>query len=504
MALSSGDRHLRTDSRVRLGALRPSPRRVVVATDAAGSRTFAAQAVLALAVDLVARMFGVVEAVSIDVPSAPVIPGAFPRPGASGTGLDERLLDVARRVSGGEIEVVADRAAAGDILVWSGHGPAPRHEGLVVRAHGDGFAAFCSTERAAPAVAPRRLEALGPHLAACLAADRVFRHLRSLDVTGTFEVDLSTLGAPAWSSAERSQDLVVPPAYLVGLGAVGGAYLYTAAASRNLNAALVGIDPDIVDPTSRNRLLTAEHADVGARKADLGARLAAGSGVAFHPNRAYLAEYLVEAGRSLPAALLATESLFRYEYVLSCVDRNTSRRDIAALQPRHVVSGSTDGLRAESTYYSHAGACECLACNHPVLEADMRDMADELASLGAPERAERLRLAGASPEAAAAIEDFLEHRRCGSVGETELRRLGAAIDGPEWSVGFVSAAAGVLLAARHITLVRSGPPAAAEFRLYFTGAGSVSSSTAQRKPTCDVCGPADAQARFARRWGGSG
>ena len=99
----------------------------------------------------------------------------------------------------------------------------------------------------------------------------------------------------------------------------------------------------------------------------------------------------------------------------------------------------------------------------------------------------------------AAIEDYLSDPACGQVGEMTLRRLGLA-DEPDWSVGFVSAASGIVLAARFVALALDGVPDPSEFRMFFLGAGSTAVSRGARKIACRICGQAEALASFARRW----
>src|SRR5262249_3355678 len=151
---------------------------------------------------------------------------------------------------------------------------------------------------------------------------------------------------------------------------------------------------------------------------------------------------------------------FRYEWVLSCVDRNRDRQGIARYLPRHVIGGSTDGLVAQAVYYSMTGTCECLACNHPILSPEtVEELRVTLAD--PPARAEWLHSHGAGPRTAAAIEEYLNAPDCGGLGEAELARLGREGE-VDWAVGFVSVAAGVLQAAMLIRSAQLGVHAAAE------------------------------------------
>ncbi len=103
----------------------------------------------------------------------------------------------------------------------------------------------------------------------------------------------------------------------------------------------------------------------------------------------------------------------------------------------------------------------------------------------------------------AAIEDYLHDPDCGHLGEAALRRLG--VEGAtDWAVGFVSAAAGVMLAAAFVAMIIEGVDRAIdegpERRLIFWGSPAGIVSRARRKPDCRVCGDRGSQSRFARRW----
>lgn len=495
----SGDRHLRPDPGMRLGDVIASDRFVRVEVDPALASTFAGQATLSLLVDLLARQFVVVGGIGLAVPAAPVYARAFPRAGRDGgMALDESLADLVTRTAGGEIGLI-DPDAAVDVVVRVGSGPADRTGKLgAITTFGHGWSAFCSTSEEPPIAAVVSTLAFGPHLAAALAADRVFRALHGVDVEGTFAVDLFGMTAE-FGSGPGHVEMTLPPAYVIGLSAVGAAAIYTLVASEGVRGVLVGMDDDAADDTSRNRLLSADYDHGESLKTDLAQRLLAGSGIEFHGNPERFGPFLIDRDRDSPADLQAQEP-FRFEYVLSFVDKNEGRNEIAAVLPRHTISGSTDGLRAESTYYSAVGACECLACNHPAVSPDHDALVAELRPLPPDARNERLQEMGASRDEMAAIADYLADPACGVVGEAALRRLGLN-DQIRWAVGFVSAAAGIMAAARFARLALDGPPVDPEARLYFLKAGSLSTSSSARKSDCPVCGQPDAARRFAQRWG---
>lgn len=501
----SGDRHLGPDPNGRLGAIIPGARSVEILADPAHAATFAGQALLSLLVDLVARQFDVVSDITIGEIDAEVIDRAFPRPQVYVEHvLGARLLALGRSVAGDEIPIALGSSADAAVVVWVGPGDPPkRGSSLTVRAIGAGWKAYCSTNDPAPWAGVSDVP-FGPHLAACLAADRVFRLLRSAPVGGTTEIDLSgetlTWDAPGPSLA----GLVLPSSYLLGLGAVAAAFANSLAATDGVSGAIVGVDPQASDLTNRNRLLSMAYMDLDFDKAELTARLFAATAMEFYPNVTGWPDYYTDPRRRAPDDLLGEEEASRYRWVISAVDKNLVRRNIANVLPRHVLAGSTDGLVAQATSYSMVGESECLACNHPVPTFDIESLSAELLTLSADGR--RVRLVdemGASLEDWAAIEDYLRDPSCATVGEAALRRLG--VEGTiDWSVGFVSAAAGVMLAAAFIRAARDGPEAVfaegPEQRVIFWGTPELISSRARRRAACALCADAAIQARFAERW----
>lgn len=495
---ASGDRHLRSHQLVRLGDPIPGDRIVQVEADPQAARTFAGQATLSLLVDLLARQFGVVSSVKLVVPAVQVHGRAFPRnTPLAGSNLDAALAEILEQVSGGEI-AVSDPGARPDLVVHVGRGRGGEGRIGTIQCLGHGWSAFCSSHSEPPDVVLTSTLAFGPHLAAALAADRVFRAFRGVAVGGTFECDLYDL-VPTFAVAGGPDLIDLPPAYIIGLGAVGAAAAYTFAASAGVRAVFVGMDDDIVDETSRNRLLSADYHDVGCLKTDLASALFAGSETSFFGNTERFTSYFVDAHRKAPPELMSMEPI-RIEYLMSFVDKNLSRAEIAAYTPRHTISGSTDGLRAECAYYSVVGECECLACNHPAVGPDHDAIVAKLKGMAPVARNGYLSRMGASRDEAAAISDYLADPACGLAGEHVLRRLGMESEA-EWSVGFVSAAAGILAAARFAVLALQGPPSDSEVRLYFEKAGSMSTSRGQRKTSCAICGGPQTAELFAIRWG---
>ncbi len=77
----------------------------------------------------------------------------------------------------------------------------------------------------------------------------------------------------------------------------------------------------------------------------------------------------------------------------------------------------------------------------------MEDTARELAQQSAEARREWAGAVGANIEA---VEQYLASPQCGTLGDQEIAKFSDLPDTADWSVGFVSAAAGVLLASQSV------------------------------------------------------
>ncbi len=396
-----------------------------------------------------------------------------------------------------------DEATSGeDVVILVGSTLAPNKDcPFSVVVCGDGWDAYCSSTETSPAVTGTSSTPFGPLLAACLAAGAIFRYFYQLPTAPTAQVCLWDFGPafdPVFGSTAASapchgkalDGVALPPAHLIGLGAVGAAFALALACAPGLSGTVVGIDPQDTDPTGRNRLISAFHKEIGLPKVSLAARLFSASAIEFFPNPTRWPEFATDPGRHVPDAVRQEEDAIRYAWVISCVDRNVDRQNIAGYLPKHVLSGSTDGLVAQVAYYAMEGQCECLACNHPIPTFRFDAYVHGLQELSADERQARYQGWGLSPEMQAAVDDYLYHPTCGHVAEAELRRLGVE-ETTDWSVGFVSVACGVMLAAVYTRCGLEGMTEAIgawpERRLIFLSPDEFVRSHAQRKPTCSIC-----------------
>ena len=490
----SGDRHLRPDPEGRLHGRPVQPAAVRITADPDQAVTETGQHLLAMLVDLLARQFEIVKTISLDLPATPAHSAVFHGRAGEDTGLTAALIDLGRRVGAPSIATTAASSAGVSctVRVHVGAGVDPSDgpiPALAVAA--DGWVMKATSIRALTASPPRSPNPLAALLTACVAAGYVFktafgRH-RDIDLT----LDL-------WPEphAPEPASITLPAAYVLGLGAVGAAFGDALSRIPDLEGQLVAVDPQTMSATDRNRLVSGATEDVDTPKARLFERLFEHARLSAHPFVGkWPRDYLGDPDREVPEALRADEADGRFDWIISCVDRDTDRADIAARLPRHVLSGSTYGMLAQIISYSLEGPGECLACRHrPVRLATREQNYAQLRSMTSGERDGWYEARGAGRGERAAIETYLAvgDPSCAAPGAADLARLGVQGE-VDWAVGFVSVAAGVLLAVRFLRAAALGARHDAEhgseWRLYFWQ-DELDIHRAQRRPDCPVCRPA--------------
>lgn len=296
---------------------------------------------------------------------------------------------------------------------------------------------------------------VGPYVAACLTAGEVFKVLRDV------QAEDGTRIRGVWYDAYRLQVVDRPPdgpalpdhvqglsAVLAGVGAVGTALLHTLYATPGLTAHLVAVDNDFqgIEATNLNRYTLFGNADLAHLKASRADQRVSGSGLTLSP-------------RDLSwDAWAATYPADERDLVLSCVDNNRARHAIQNALPGVILSASTLDMRAQLVAFERLPGVACLRCHNPA-EADPSDD-DVISALRSHKPSERASLAaeqGVEPEV---LERFLTDPplHCGLISGETLRRFGGAGAGEQaWSVGFVSAMAGILLAAEYLKRSVGGP-----------------------------------------------
>jgi len=488
----SGDRHLRPDPEGRVAGSPTRLATVLITADPEHAATVAGQHLLQMLVNLLARQFGIVESIVVDIEQAPVHPYVFRAPRIDDGDLAPALLELGHCVGGPSIRTTVPKESLHPTVilhVGEGFDPTSVPEPAMAVA-GSGWKVAARTTGPLADTTPTSPNPLGPHLAACIAASFAFKSAYSKHAP----VDITLDMWPEERDGPELDGLELPAAYVLGLGAVGAAFGYVLSCAPGLRGSLMAIDPQDMSDTDRNRLLSGIADSVGQAKARLfellfaGTHFDIGSFTGKWPH-----DYLGDPGHSVPADLQDDEARGRFRWIISCVDRDDDRANIAARLPRHVLSGSTFGMAAQDMYYSPEGQCECLACRHLAPQrVKVEEVSERLRSLSPSERETWYREYGASTQERAAVDAYLDadDPTCATPGAADLARLGlhGRVD---WAVGFVSVAAGVILAARFIRTAILGPEAestgGSEWRLFFWR-DELDIHQARRRPDCPICG----------------
>lgn len=459
-----GDRHLRGDRGRRLGERDVTSRgQVAIRASEAASRTFAGQRTLWMLTNLLARQFGMVRELQLCLPDVE-LRGGIALFGGSKT--LRQCLEATARAINPKLRIHAgDEADALDADFVVQVGPMAKPQGAKKRLAiwGVGWTAGAGAAVEEMGAVTDDPNPIGPYFAACLGAGEVFKSLWGLRPgKGKFiestVVSLWTFEAfPSFASCPVGPTIVgidLPAAYVIGVGAVGQAFVATIA-SCGARGHLTLIDPENVDGTNSNRYLLVMAGERRA-KADVAAdvlRLAGLSVCSFAGPWPGYAHTLPHPAQRPDLQRLEAE--YKYEYVLSCVDRNVHRHAIQKFWPRVLLGGSTDDLLVQVSAYDTRGRFECLMCGNPVelQSKTIEALADELRNLGPDERLRRYRAHGLD---AKAVEEYLRSRKCGEAGEQELNRFANRPEVPDFSVGFVSAASGIVLAAQFAKVALSG------------------------------------------------
>lgn len=470
------DRHLRADPQGVLAELGEGKTgTVVIQASPTMAATIGAQHLLWMLVSLLSRQFKVVNQIILDVPDAALYEGVAPF-GQKAT-LLETLEECVRLVSGPH--VLVKRVGAGvvpDVALVMGDGAplAPRH----LRLYADGWRFFVGLNGEAPVAPPQSSLAIGPYLCASYAAGEVFKLMRGMN-PGKGEFIRSQF-ASAWTmSCEESWDGlidgpdtgefgVLPHFYFAGAGAVAQAAALCLGASA-FKGSCSAIDKDALDLSNDNRYVLSTREDDGAPKVDLMQKYLRSRGFECQAIPLWWQDFAVSNGRHAPNdEVRVLERSYKFPIVLSCVDKNGPRHALQNALPQLLVGGSTYGLSAKASIFDLGTKAACLKCHNPILvrNAIIKERIAALQQLAGEQRAAYANDLGLSERD---VELLLGPGGCGKLAESDLDRFAAG--SPEMSVGFVSAAAGVLLAAQFLrylhlgaaVVTQEGPMAVATF-----------------------------------------
>lgn len=459
------DRHFRPDPQQVLKAREEALLgRVLLAVDDALAPTHAGQHLSWMLTNLLARQFGVVAEIALDVPNVPLLEqvALF---GTEAT-LRDSLYECVERVAGHHVKC---RKAQGehdkfDVAIFVGKSLGNHRANRTWHVYADGWRWYVGYNDPLPTASPSATISFGPYMAAAYAAGEIFKYLRGLRpnkgefISESFGSVWDMELGDSWESLSAGPDLEnIPPLphfYFAGAGAVAQA-AGAALGTSGIKGQATTVDDDTFDVTNDNRYVLTTAADDHSSKVELLAKFLTKRSIPCHPVPLKWANYVGTMGqKAATTELAALEKQYRYPLVLSCVDKNPPRHEIQNLLPSIILGASTDGLVAKAQVFDLGQDVACLKCHNPLEDRDaiLKKNRDILDKMSANERIAWCSDRGIDPMA---LDRFLAPPGCGKLTEADLERF--AKDSPEMSVGFVSLAAGVLLSAQLVRLTVLGP-----------------------------------------------
>jgi molybdopterin/thiamine biosynthesis adenylyltransferase len=306
----------------------------------------------------------------------------------------------------------------------------------------------------------------GALAAAALGAAEVFKHVLKIrrEKGGFFgETSFSTYDyGVATDSVGPSlpERLILPSTLLAGVGAVGNAFLLALAQVPGLSGKLVVVDKEFLDDSSNlNRYALAREADVRPEnplpKTTLATRLFAGTNVSVRPLQMDVKEI---------ARTIERVEMPRPDVIISALDNNPSRYEIQDLWPDLLLEGATSETLLQVSRHEYDTGLACLRCLHPELPASPVSYEERIRQFSGL-RADWIRAAGADPklpltaealpQADHLLRDLLSQHvgkpACSVLAEIEALSTRPLAELPiQPAVSFVSAMAGILVAAEYV------------------------------------------------------
>lgn len=462
-------------------------RKVTISIGGSIAHLAGAQHTAWMLLNLLCRSHGVVEEVGIVCPPGIPLVGRVVPFASPGVDLLTALIE-----GGKEIDVVPiTTSGAGDCVIFIGLQP---EADAAFAAYGNGWCGGISTSpMEADAFGTISALPFGPYVAACIAAGEIFKSARLK------QEHYSLLGSAFYSLwNHRISDMpqadgpvtieICTDALLVGVGAVGCAFLHALWSTAGLRGLLTMADNDKagLESTNLNRYVLFGRRSVGKKKATMAASILSGTGIDFEGY-----DVGIDAIDRVPPR------------VVSAVDKNSARHSIQLKYPARIFSASTYNLRAELLRCGPPGIGACLACYNPEETVMSDEDVRQRLLKGADEILEDF--AKQHDVTAAEIRESLQRPLCGSLGERAVAMLRPSSEPAAFAVGFVSVMAGTMLAAEfvkdHLTTsdVLCDEKQRAVFQFLKPLALSNRATQYARDPNCPRCNPHSAGCKI---WSG--
>lgn len=299
---------------------------------------------------------------------------------------------------------------------------------------------------------------IGPLLAACFGSSQVFLHSAALAGAVYRPMQPFTFSGLTYGethiSVSSNRRLLLPDSHLVGVGAVGSALIY-ALGHIHAKGTLHAIDDDFVDRTNLQRYILMRSTDVKAAKADVARECLTGSGIDVKSFAGSFQQFAEEHGDQI-------------DLLITPVDSEVGRRELAAYLPRRVLNAATGHTKVTLSSHGFGDGKACLRCLYlpePTAMTTERRLAGDMGlELDVVEK----HLASNLPVSEELVRQVEKHRRleAGSLadwvgqrlqslyqravcGEAAIQVAGATVVSP---LSFISATAGVLLAGELLKL----------------------------------------------------
>ncbi len=363
-SMAETNRHQRHDRHARLGAKLTAEtreavtdkfigQRVLLTGDARRTGTVSGRLMIRTAANLIARFCP-----KIDV----ALPQEF-------SGLQSEIIEMLRKIDGSPDAEFRSLATAveSDYAAALSIGAAP--EGLPVSTviDAEGWLAMVG-KRSSLSVTSVDHDAnpFGALMASALGAAEVFKHLLKPLPGKAFYFGDATFSTFDYSvngndrGPKLPNEITFPDSLLVGVGAVGNAFLLSLSHVKGLRGNLLTVDGQAIDdPSNLNRYVLAFEDDADPRrpmpKTQLAVRLFEGSDIRAQPFQEPLEVFVKR---------IFQKEILMPKVVLSAVDNNDARLVLQQLWPDLLLEGATDDSLSQVSRHEHDKGLGCLLCIH--------------------------------------------------------------------------------------------------------------------------------------------
>ena len=162
--------------------------------------------------------------------------------------------------------------------------------------------------------------------------------------------NFSLLDLRSGSAADETpKPIQLPETHLVGVGAVGSAAVYALAHLDDISGTLHLIDNEKVDDPNLNRYVLMRRQDIRRWKVDVAAETLRGTSIEAEPYRDVFSNYVDEYGEEV-------------NLLLSPVDSEEGRRELAKMLPRRIINAATGGTTVTVSAHGFDDGRACLHC----------------------------------------------------------------------------------------------------------------------------------------------